>query len=385
MLKKYILLPACIGLLAACIIIFIHDDQVEDLRYALASWLYPALATHNTPHGLNRSLAHFSFADAAEQAAPAVVNIYSSKLVTEAPNRWFDSPQMRRYFRFEDMPRRQRLYSSLGSGVIVDPRGYVLTNHHVVAGADEIIVALQDGREVFAQWIGSDEETDLAVLQIKLNPLPVITWSTMDQLRVGDTVLAIGNPFGVGQTVTKGIVSAKNRSGLQLSTFESFIQTDAAINPGNSGGALVDASGELVGINTALFSRTGGSQGIGFAVPAAIAQKVLNDMIQEGRVIRGWLGVFTQPSGPSAIGKATSQGLLIASIFKSSPAMEAGLRVGDVLTHINGKKIHSEQQSRQLIANYLPGTSITLTIKRNRKQMDVDLIIGQRPTLKHDP
>lgn len=383
MLKRFLLLPACLGLFAAGLIILLQENPLEQLRYGIARWLYPAL-TPDTTKGINQSLAAFSFANAAERAAPAVVNIYSSKLVTEAPNRWFDSPQMRRYLRFEDMPRRQRLHSSLGSGVIVDPRGYVMTNHHVVAGADEIIVALQDGREVFAQWVGSDAETDLAVLRISLDPLPVIQWSSAEQLRVGDTVLAIGNPFGVGQTVTKGIVSAKNRSGLQLSTFESFIQTDAAINPGNSGGALVNAVGELVGINTALFSRSGGSQGIGFAVPAAIAQKVLNDMIQEGRVIRGWLGIFTQPSGPSAVGKQSSQGLLIAGIFKDSPAMRANLRVGDVLTHINGERIHNEQQSRQLIANYSPGTSITLTIERAAKQQDVELIIGQRPALKND-
>lgn len=383
MLKRFVIFPTCIGILAACVIILFQEEQIEKFRYGVARWLYPAL-TPDTGQGINQSPSPFSYANAAERASPAVVNIYSSKLVNESPNRWFDAPQMRRYFRFEDMPRRQRLYSSLGSGVIVDPRGYVLTNHHVVAGADEIIVALQDGREVFAEWIGSDAETDLAVLRIKLDPLPVIRWSSTERLRVGDTVLAIGNPFGVGQTVTKGIVSAKNRSGLQLSTFESFIQTDAAINPGNSGGALVNAIGELVGINTALFSRSGGSQGIGFAVPAAIAQKVLNDMIQEGRVIRGWLGIFTQPSGPSAVGKRTSQGLLIAGIFKDSPAMRANLRVGDVLTHINGERVHSEQQSRQLIANYSPGSSITLTVVRNAQAQDVDLTIGQRPALKND-
>lgn len=383
MFKRFIIFPACIGLLAAGIIILLQKGAIEQLRVSLAHWLYPAITTDTFSETYLPS-ATFSYANAAERASPAVVNIYSSKLVSEAPNRWFDAPQMRRYFRFEDMPRRQRLYSSLGSGVIVDPRGYVMTNHHVVAGADEIIVALQDGREVFAQWVGSDAETDLAVLRISLDPLPVIRWSSAEKLRVGDTVLAIGNPFGVGQTVTKGIVSAKNRSGLQLSTFESFIQTDAAINPGNSGGALVDSLGELVGINTALFSRSGGSQGIGFAVPAAIAQKVLNDMIQEGHVIRGWLGIFTQPSGPSAVGRKTSQGLLIAGIFKNSPAMHANLRVGDVLTHINGERIHNEQQSRQLIANYAPGSSIMLTIVRSGQTQDLSLTIGQRPALKSE-
>ncbi|MFG1489212.1 trypsin-like peptidase domain-containing protein, partial [Oceanospirillum sp. HFRX-1_2] len=241
----------------------------------------------------------FSYSDAVKQASPAVVNIYTSKIIEQRAHPLLQDPAFRQFFGYNGVPRQQRLQSSLGSGVIVSADGYVLTNNHVIAGADEIKVALKDGREAIAQVVGTDPETDLAVLSIPLPDLPVITIAPSDDIEVGDVVLAIGNPFGVGQTVTMGIVSATGRDQLGINTFEDFIQTDAAINPGNSGGALINPRGELLGINTAIFSKSGGSQGIGFAIPSNLSRQIMIDIIREGSVVRGWLGVEVQELTPA--------------------------------------------------------------------------------------
>ena len=237
-----------------------------------------------------------SYANAVSRAAPAVANLYTTKMVSKPSHPLFDDPMFRRFFG-DNLPQQKRMESSLGSAVIMSAEGYLLTNNHVTAGADQIIVALRDGRETIAQLVGSDPETDLAVLKIDLKNLPAMTLGRSDGIRTGDVCLAIGNPFGVGQTVTMGIISATGRNQLGLNTYEDFIQTDAAINPGNSGGALVDAAGNLIGINTAIFSKSGGSQGIGFAIPTKLALEVMQSIIEHGQVIRGWLGVEVKASG----------------------------------------------------------------------------------------
>ncbi len=400
-LTKTLILPACIGTLLALLIInamylttsepkITHNDTpsppINNTIEKPSQTQKPQQKStefYVTSSNHNISQAPFSYADAVSKATPAVVNIYSSKVITTAPHPLFNDPIFRRYFRFRDIPLQQRLHSSLGSGVIVDTEGFLLTNHHVVAGADEILVALQDGRESKASIIGSDPETDLAVLKIQLPNIPVLQWSSSDLLRVGDIVLAIGNPFGVGQTVTKGIVSGKNRSGLQLSTFENFIQTDAAINPGNSGGALINAFGDLIGINTAIFSRSGGSQGIGFAVPSKIARKVLFDIVENGRVIRGWLGAYTQPLTElqrTNLGLEKTNGIVITGVVEQGPANQAGLQVGDIILQINDNSIQGEQQTRTFIANLLPGDRVKLLVLRQQNQKILELTIGQRPT-----
>ena len=238
-----------------------------------------------------------SYADAVNSASPAVANLYTTKMVSKPAHPLFEDPQFRRFFG-DNLPRQRRMESSLGSAVIMSREGYLLTNNHVTAGADQIVVALKDGRETLAHLVGSDPETDLAVLKIDLKDLPSITLGRSDDIHIGDVALAIGNPFGVGQTVTMGIISATGRNQLGLNTYEDFIQTDAAINPGNSGGALVDASGNLIGINTAIFSKSGGSQGIGFAIPTKLALEVMKAIVEHGQVIRGWLGIEVQPLTP---------------------------------------------------------------------------------------
>ncbi|HAY15534.1 MAG TPA: transcriptional regulator, partial [Halomonas sp.] len=276
----------------------------------------------------------------------------------------------------------QRMLSSLGSGVIVSKDGYVLTNHHVINGADQIQVALRDGRETLAEVIGTDPESDLAVLRIDLESLPVIELADSEQVAVGDVALAIGNPFGVGQTVTMGIISATGRSHLGLNAYEDFIQTDAAINPGNSGGALVNPDGALVGINTAIFSRSGGSQGIGFAIPANLAHSILNELVTRGRVIRGWLGIEAQALSrelAASFGLRTPQGVIVAGVVSGGPAAQAGLQPGDVLLSIDGQVILDARATMSDIASIPPGTSLPLTIVRGGERMEMTLEVGERP------
>jgi serine protease DegS len=323
-----------------------------------------------------------SYADAVARAAPAVVNINTAKVVTERRITLFDDPIFRHFFgdQLRIVPRK-RLETSLGSGVIVSKEGYILTNNHVIDGADEIQVSLHDGRNSTARLIGSDPDTDLALLKVALEDLPAITFGHSSPLRVGDVVLAIGNPFGVGQTVTMGIVSATNRSQLGISNQENFIQTDAAINPGNSGGALINAHGNLIGINTAIFSKTGASHGIGFAIPVATAQHVMEQLIEHGKVLRGWLGVEMQnltPELADSFGLTTTHGAIIAGIYRNGPAAQAGLTPGDIITHVDGEPVQSGEEIAHRALNLAIGSQLQLRGIHNGKAAQWSLTIAPR-------
>ncbi|WP_263260427.1 Do family serine endopeptidase AlgW [Pseudomonas sp. RIT-PI-S] len=322
-----------------------------------------------------------SYADAVTLAAPAVANLYTTKVVNKSSQAMFEDPQFRRFFG-DNLPRQRRWESSLGSGVIMSPEGYLLTNNHVTSGADQIVVALKDGRETIARVIGSDPETDLAVLKIDLKNLPAITIGSSDNLRIGDVALAIGNPFGVGQTVTMGIISATGRNQLGLNTYEDFIQTDAAINPGNSGGALVDANGNLTGINTAIFSKSGGSQGIGFAIPTKLALEVMKSIIEHGQVIRGWLGIEVQPLTDDlaeSFGLKDRPGIVVAGIFRDGPAQKAGLQLGDVILSIDNEPAADGRRSMNQVARTKPGDKIGIEVMRNGKTLKLSAEVGLRP------
>jgi len=322
-----------------------------------------------------------SYAEAVSTASPAVANLYTTKFVNKPNHPLFEDPQFRRFFG-DNLPKQRRMESSLGSAVIMSPEGYLLTNNHVTTGADQIVVALKDGRETLARVIGSDPETDLAVLKIDLEDLPSITLGRSDNIKIGDVTLAIGNPFGVGQTVTMGIISATGRNQLGLNTYEDFIQTDAAINPGNSGGALVDAHGNLVGINTAIFSKTGGSQGIGFAIPVKLALEVMQAIIEHGQVIRGWLGIEVQPLTPElaeSFGLEGRPGIVVAGIYRDGPAQKAGLQPGDLIFSIDGEPAGDGRRSMNQVARAKPGDRIRIEIMRNGKPMNLTAEIGVRP------
>ncbi|MFY0992383.1 Do family serine endopeptidase [Halomonas sp. C05BenzN] len=322
-----------------------------------------------------------SYAEAVDRAAPAVVNVYSSRVVEREQHPLMSDPFFRQFFG-DDMPSRQRMLSSLGSGVIVSGDGYVLTNHHVIGGADQIQVALRDGRETLAEVVGTDPESDLAVLRIDLDELPVIELADSTEVAVGDVSLAIGNPFGVGQTVTMGIISATGRSHLGLNAYEDFIQTDAAINPGNSGGALINAEGALVGINTAIFSRSGGSQGIGFAIPANLASNILEELVTQGRVIRGWLGIEAQELNQelaASFGLQAPRGVVISGVVPGGPAALAGLQPGDVLLAVDGRPILDARVAMSDIAAIEPGAELPLTVVRGGESLEVTLEVGERP------
>jgi serine protease DegQ len=323
-----------------------------------------------------------SYSDAVRRATPAVVNIFTSKEVKNPQHPFLSDPLFRHFFGDRLEAESQRA-SSLGSGVIVSPRGYILTNHHVVEAADEIEVALSDGKKLKARLVGSDPETDLAVLQVGNGTLPSITFGDGDSLRVGDVVLAIGNPFGVGQTVTMGIISALGRNQLGINTFENFIQTDAAINPGNSGGALIDAAGNLIGINTAIYSRSGGSLGIGFAIPASSAKQVMEQIVATGSVTRGWIGVEAQEMTPELAAAADANGpggVLIAGVLRDGPADKAGFRPGDVLVAIDGKQVKDPNAMLNLVAALVPGKTADVRVRRAEKDLDLKVEVGKRPT-----
>ena len=323
-----------------------------------------------------------SYSQAAKKAMPAVVNIFTSKNVAANPHQQFlDDPLFRHFFgdQFDDQPQRE---NSLGSGVIVSSQGLILTNHHVIEAADAIEVALADGRTMPARVVGTDPETDLAVLKVDVKDLPSITLARAENVNVGDVVLAIGNPFGVGQTVTQGIISAVGRNHLGINTFENFIQTDAPINPGNSGGALIDAEGNLVGINSAIYSRSGGSMGIGFAIPVSLAKQVMEQIIRKGSVTRGWIGIEAQDITPELAEsfhlKQTS-GSLIAGILPNSPAYRAGLRPGDVLLEIDGREVLDSSTMLNLISGLKPDHKAVLKIMRDQQESQVTVTIGKRP------
>ena len=326
-----------------------------------------------------------SFADAVRLAAPAVANIYTSKTVRTEHNPLYDDPFFRHFFRRGDADQRERIQRSLGSAVIISRDGYLLTNHHVIRGADEILVLLYDGREALASVVGMDPETDLAVLKIDMPDLEPIMVGTPDQARVGDLVLAIGNPFGFGQTVTQGIISATGRYGLRLTTYEDFIQTDAAINPGNSGGALIDVEGRLLGINTAIYTRSGGSMGIGLAVPADVAVRTMKDLIEYGRPVRGWLGIEVQRV-PRPVALANdlqgNNGVVVTSLFQGGPAATAGLHAGDIILTINDQPVGDGHAGMNLIAITRPGETVRLQVLRNRERIELTAQVGTRPTMR---
>ena len=319
-----------------------------------------------------------SLAAAAGKAMPSVVNVYTSKEIRQR-NPLADDPLLRRFFPGLGEARRA---TSLGSGVIVSSEGFVLTNNHVIDGADDIQLVLADGRRLRATIRGTDPESDLAVLKAEGENLPAITFGSLDRVQVGDAVLALGNPFGFGNTVTHGIVSALGRNHLGINRFEDFIQTDAAINPGNSGGALIDAGGNLIGINSAIYSENGGSQGIGFAIPVSLARTVLEQIIRDGEVTRGWLGIEPQeltPDAAEAFALGNASGVLIRGLLKNGPAERAGLQVRDVVVEIDGKPTHDTAALLAQIASLTPGKQATLKVLRDKKAMQVAVTVGRRP------
>jgi len=369
----YIGKPLLVGLFVAALLLIVFpefrqqqsasDQTLMDLRQdgAPNQWAGPA-----------------SYSYAVKRAAPSVVNIYTRKVTKSANHPLLDDPYFRRLF---DKPQ-QRIQSSLGSGVIMQEDGFILTNNHVIDGADQILVLLYDGTEAPAAVVGKDPETDLAVLKIPSDNLQPISIGEPTQAKIGDVVLAIGNPYGVGQTVTQGIISATGRNGLGLNTFENFIQTDADINPGNSGGALVDSYGNLLGVNTAILNQSG-SAGIGFAIPADTAEKVLKDIISYGYVVRGWVGMEAFPLTPRIAKRLNlniSYGLLVRAIYNSSPAHLAGVQPGDVVIAIDGEPVSDRQTSVNQIADVAPGTPIELKIWRQGETFDVTAVAGIRPT-----
>jgi serine protease DegQ len=337
----------------------------------------PPVAQPGPPTGAGTESLH----DAVERATPSVVNVFTSKEVRVPRHPLLDDPLFRRFFG-DQAPDEARRATSLGSGVIVSPDGYILTNQHVVEAAEEIEVALPGGSKLLAQVVGNDPDTDLAVLRVNAKGLHAITFGSSDSLRVGDVVLAIGNPFGVGQTVTSGIVSALGRSGLQINTFENFIQTDAAINPGNSGGPLVDARGNLIGINTAIYSRTGGSIGIGFAIPVSTAKMVLEQIVRTGTVTRGWIGVEVQEitSGLADSFKLDqARGVIIAGVLRGGPADKAGVKPGDVLLAVGDKQVAGTPNMLNVVAALAPGSRVRLKLRRDGKDLALPVVVGKRP------
>jgi serine protease DegQ len=364
---------------------------VSTLRPDLLSWNTrpaPSAAKVTTaapaiPPPVPQSARAVSFSDAAKRAMPAVVNISTSKEIKAQRPPFMDDPVFRYFFGGDGEGHPQKS-TNLGSGVIVSDQGYILTNSHVVDAADEIEVTLADNRRAKAKVIGVDPETDLAVIKINLPKLPTITFGQSDQAQVGDIVLAIGNPFQLGQTVTLGIVSALSRNHLGINTFENFIQTDAAINPGNSGGALVDISGNLIGINTAIYSRTpgGASLGIGFAIPAATAKQVLDQLVQSGTVTRGWIGVAVQDLTSELVESlklSELRGTLITEVFSGTPADKAGMKTGDVLIAVDGKPVTDSSSMLTLISAITPGSNAILKVTRAQKDIELKVTVTQRP------
>ena len=322
-----------------------------------------------------------SYSAAAKKAMPSVVNIFTSKQITAPRQPRIDDPRFQDFFG-DPSDGQTRRENSLGSGVIVSSQGLILTNNHVVEAADEIEIALADGRTMPGRVVGTDPETDLAVIKVDMKNLPAITFGRSEQTNVGDIVLAIGNPYGIGETVTQGIISALGRNHLGINTFENFIQTDAPINPGNSGGALIDADGNLVGINSAIFSRDGGSLGIGFAIPVSLAKQVMEQIIRQGSVTRGWIGIEAQDITPElaeSFKLKTARGSLIAGILRNSPADRAGLKPGDILLEINGREVTDSSTMLNLISSLKPEKPAALKIMRDQNEMNIAITVGKRP------
>lgn len=341
------------------------------------SWQPPKSEPVDTKKlGDNPNAAVASYHNAVAVAAQSVVNIYTTQKIEEHP--YMNDPMMRRYFEYHGIPNGESDNTNLGSGVIISQDGYIVTNSHVISKADNIIVMLNDGRKATAKVIGNDVESDLAVIKVDLTGLKPLGFREQST-QVGDVVLAIGNPFGVGQTVTQGIISATGRTGLGINTVEDFIQTDAAINPGNSGGALVDAYGQLVGINTAIFSRSGGSMGIGFAIPTDIVKLVMNGIIKDGKVHRGWLGIELQSSmkDPTKLGDDT-QGVEVMNVMPNGPAAKAGLQKGDIITAMDNKPVDDANTLIQMVARKAPNSVVNLQVMRNKAPSSVNVTLGER-------
>ncbi len=351
--------------------------------------LRPDLAGRNVPAPpkpilLERDGGPVSYADAVQRAAPSVVNVFASKITRENPHPLFQDPIFRRFFGDQAGKPRYKRENSLGSGVIVDDNGYILTNNHVIEAASEIQVVLSDGRAVPARVVGGDQETDIAVLQAAADKLPLATLGASDEMQVGDVVMAIGNPFGVGQTVTLGIVSATGRNQLGITDFENFIQTDAAINVGNSGGALINAVGEVIGINTAILSRSGGSHGIGFAVPIQLAREVMTQITEHGRVIRGWLGITGQnltAALAESLGIDMRPGILVSGVLEGGPADQADIRPGDLIIRLDRQAVGGSQDMLKKVAAKAPGSPLSVTLIRDGEEFDQVAIIAERPDL----
>jgi serine protease DegS len=363
--------PVIFGLLAAIIILDFFPELVNYRANPKQSSFETAIETSGT----------HSYSSAVKRAAPAVVNIYTSKIVKPKP----PSPLLK-YFLNKNSPQQKqqdRVQRSLGSGIIINPNGYILTNNHVIKDAIEIRVQLQDGREALASVVGTDPETDLAALKITLDNLENIAIGDPSQAMVGDVVLAIGNPYGFGHTVTQGIISATGRYGLRLTAYEGYIQTDAAINPGNSGGALVDARGNLLGINTVIQTSSGGSQGIGLAIPSDLALRIMSDLIQFGKAIRGWLGVEVPQSIPPEIAEKydlpPNTGIIITSLYPGGPAEASGLLLGDIITSINGQAVNDGQVAMNFIAATRPSETVAFEALREGKEINISVVMGSRP------
>jgi Do/DeqQ family serine protease len=352
-----------------------------------ASLLSPSVVVAPPPGPLAASASGLAAAQpmqvlsaAAKRAAPAIVSVTASKAPRRANPPHSQDPWFRFFFGQPDAQREPQV--GLGSGVIVSADGYLLTNNHVIDGADEIRVRLADGREAQAKLVGTDPDSDVAVLKINLDHLPAVSLGNIDELQVGDAVLAIGNPFNVGQTVTSGIVSALGRNGLGLSTFENFIQTDAAINPGNSGGALIDINGNLIGINTAIYSQSGGSMGIGFAIPIDLARQVMDALVKDGQVTRGWIGVQPRDLDPEfaqSFHLPVSEGVLITGVLQDGPASRAGMKPGDVVVKIAGKPVHNTSQLLLAVASLKPGESAAIGVQRGQEAVELSVTVAKRP------
>jgi serine protease DegS len=384
---SFVMQAITIGLAIAFVVVLMKPEWIHQPST-------PAVEIHEisrpapAAEGIPLASGPVSYADAVAAAAPGVVNIHTAKLVTTRRHPLMDDPFFRHFFGEQFGAPRQQVQTSLGSGVIISPQGLVLTNHHVIDGADEIQILLRDGRTTRAEVVGADPDTDLAVLRVGLDNLPAMTVGASEQMRVGDVVLAIGNPFGVGQTVTLGIVSATGRNQLGINTYEDFIQTDAAINPGNSGGALINAHGELVGINTAIYSRSGGSQGIGFAIPVELAKDVLKQIVEQGRVVRGWLGIEAQDLTPAlaeSFGLASLRGTVVAGILRDGPADRAGLLPGDVITRIGERPIANAREAVNHIARQAPDSRIRIEGMREGKTFTAEAEVGERPPAQRRP
>ncbi|CAN5890758.1 Do family serine endopeptidase [soil metagenome] len=334
----------------------------------------------------NAVAAQSSYRFAAKRAMPSVVNINTAKESRQSANPLLNDPFFKRFFGEQAGPQTER-QASLGSGVIVSSQGYILTNNHVIEEADEISVSLSDGRKALARVVGTDPETDLAVIKIDLPNLPAITLGHSELAAVGDVVLAIGNPFGVGQTVTMGIVSALGRNDIGINTYENFIQTDAAVNPGNSGGALVDVNGDLLGINSAIYSRSGGSMGIGFAIPVSTIKMVMESIIADGQVVRGWIGVEPQDitaEMADSFNIKHASGAIVAGVIRGGPADKAGVKPGDILIAIDGKPVANKTEILNLIAQLKPDNKAKLTVLRKASESTMEIVIGKRPPIKRE-